>query len=226
MIQLQEVNQWYQDFHVLKDVNLHIEKDEVCVIVGRNGAGKSTLLQTLLGFLPGYTGVVKILNHDIKKTRKWMKKTSFLPEKFILYPQLSVYENLAFFRDLLMDPVDNIEEVLHLTGMDEHKDKKAKDLSKGMLQRLGLCVAFLGDPEIIILDEPTSGIDPYGRVEIIDIIGSLNQKGKTIIFSSHHLSEIEKVGTHVILIENNMVKKMTAKHYLSSFYKEAGMKSF
>lgn len=226
MIQLQEVNQWYQDFHVLKDVNLHIEKDEVCVIVGRNGAGKSTMLQTLLGFLPGYTGVVKILNHDIKKTRNWMKKTSFLPEKFILYPQLSVYENLAFFRDLLMDPVDNIEEVLELTGMDKHKDKKAKDLSKGMLQRLGLCVAFLGDPELIILDEPTSGIDPYGRVEIIDIIDSLNQKGKTIVFSSHHLSEIEKVGTHVILIENNTVTKMTAKHYLSDFSNKNTLKKF
>lgn len=224
MIQLQEVNQWYKNFQVLQNVNFQIEKGEACVIVGRNGAGKSTLFQTILGFLPGYTGVVKILNQDIKETRNWMKKTSFLPEKFILYPQLSVYENLAFFRDLLLDPVDNIEEVLELTGMDKHKDKKAKDLSKGMLQRLGLCVAFLGDPELIILDEPTSGIDPYGRVEIIDIIDSLNQKGKTIIFSSHHLSEIERVGTHVILIENHTAIKMTAKHYLSGFYEQSGMK--
>ncbi len=125
---------------------------------------------------------------------------------------------------MLLDPVDNIEEVLELTGMEKHKDKKAKDLSKGMLQRLGLCVAFLGDPELIILDEPTSGIDPYGRVEIIDIIDSLNQKGKTIIFSSHHLSEIERVGTHVILIENHTAIKMTAKHYLSDFSKQSRMK--
>ncbi len=87
MIQLQEVNQWYKNFQVLQNVNFQIEKGEVCVIVGRNGAGKSTLFQTILGFLPGYTGVVKILNQDIKETGSWMKKTSFLPEKFILYPQ-------------------------------------------------------------------------------------------------------------------------------------------
>lgn len=223
MIQLQDVNQWYKNFHVLKNVNLLIEKNEVCVIAGRNGAGKSTLLQTVLGMLPGYTGTVKVMGEDIKRSKNWMRNISYLPEKFQLYPQLTVFENMEFFNTLKKGHIDELENVLQLTGMDKHQDKKAKDLSKGMLQRLGLSLAFLGNPELIILDEPTSGIDPYGRTEIIEIIHTLNQLGTTIIFSSHHLSEIQRVGTHVILIENQTVDKLTANHFLSDFHTHRGV---
>jgi ABC-2 type transport system ATP-binding protein len=221
MIQLSDVNQWYKQFHVLKDVNLHIKKGEVCVIAGRNGAGKSTFFKTILGLLPGYTGTVKVLGEDITKSRKWMHKISFLPEKFQLYPQLTVFENLAFFTSLQKGHIDDLEKVLDLTGMLNHRDKRIKDLSKGMLQRIGLSLAFLGKPELIILDEPTSGIDPCGRLEIIEIIHSLNQLGITIIFSSHHLSEIDRVGTHVIKIENQTIEKMNADQYLADFYVNA-----
>jgi ABC-2 type transport system ATP-binding protein len=223
MIQFSDVNQWYKQFHVLKDVSLHIKKGEVCVIAGRNGAGKSTFFETILGLLPGYTGTVKVLGEDIAKSRKWMHKISFLPEKFQLYPQLTVFENLEFFTSLQKGHIDDLKKVLDLTGMSIYKDKKIKDLSKGMLQRLGLSLAFLGKPEFIILDEPTSGIDPQGRLEIIEIIHSLNQLGITIIFSSHHLSEIERVGTHVIKIENQTIEKMSADQYLSDFYSNAGL---
>jgi ABC-2 type transport system ATP-binding protein len=223
MIKLEEVNQWHKNFQVLKNVSLQIGRGEVCIIAGRNGAGKSTLLQTILGMLPGYTGTIKVMENDIKKSKKWIKKISYLPEKFQLYPQLTVFENIEFFTALKKGHLDDIEKVLQLTGMDKHKGKKARELSKGMLQRLGLSLAFLGDPELIILDEPTSGIDPYGREEIIDIIQSFNDMGKTVIFSSHHLSEIQRVGTHVILIENQTVMKMTAKRFLSDFYTHTGV---
>lgn len=223
MIQLQEVNQWHKNVPVLKNANLQIGKGEVCVIAGRNGAGKSTLLQTVLGMLPGYTGTINVIGEDIKKSKKWMQKISYLPEKFQLYPQLTVFENIEFFTMLKKGHMDDLEKVLQLTGMDKHKDKKANELSKGMLQRLGLSLAFLGDPELIILDEPTSGIDPYGRAEIIDIIHSLNKVGKTVVFSSHHLSEIKRVGTHVIMIENQTVSKMTANHFLSDFFTHKGV---
>lgn len=140
---------------------------------------------------------------------------------FLDSPALKIYESVKHTLSKDQMQITDPHPILPI----DHKEN-VYSLNKGMLQRLGLCVAFLGEPELIILDEPTSGIDPYGRIEIIDMIDSLNQKRKTIIFSSHHLSEIEKVGTHVILIENHTVKKMTAKHYLSAFYKQSGMKMF
>lgn len=216
MINIENVSQgYYQKKKVLKDINLIVEKNEHCALVGRNGSGKSTLIHTMLGLLPIKNGTITLGGYS-NKNQSWKKIVSYLPEKFHLYPHLTGLENMSFFASLI-GKVDEkrIEEKLRIVSLWDDRNEFIRSYSKGMLQRLGLAVILYYDSDIIILDEPTSGLDPIGRQEILTIIGSL--KNKTVFMASHHIDEIKKVCTHVAYLEDGKITKYTMDEFLQMY---------
>lgn len=217
MISVKNLLQSYGKKTVLDHVNLDIQHREVCALVGRNGAGKSTFINSLLGLLPVSEGSITINGIPVtKKSQEWKKAIAYLPEKFTLYPSLTGLENITFFAEAIEKQAnqERIESVLKSVRLWEDRSEQIKKYSKGMLQRLGLAVTLYQDANILILDEPTSGIDPVGRKEILEVLKSLHDK--TILLSSHHLDEIRQVCTHVAYLENNKMTKYTADEFLQN----------
>lgn len=212
------VENLYQSFghkNVLDDVNLFIEKNEVCALVGRNGAGKSTFINSLLGILPVKKGKITI-NGVVtsQKKKRPNNEIGYLPEKFKLYPLLTGLENMIFFARAASDKLDEgrIEEILKSLNLWNDRNMAINGYSKGMLQRLGLAVTLYQNSNILVLDEPTSGLDPIGRKEILESLKAL--KNKTILLSSHHLDEIKQLCTHVAFIEDRKMTKYTVEEFL------------
>ncbi|KKK38026.1 ABC transporter ATP-binding protein [Mesobacillus campisalis] len=199
---------------VLDHVSLNIEKNEICALVGRNGAGKSTFINCLLGLAPAQGGRIAINGKEQAKTKSWINEISYLPEKFMLYPALTGYENMKFFAQSGKGKAneERIKEILTSVGLWKDRDFPVKSYSKGMLQRLGLAVILYPDSGIIILDEPTSGIDPIGRQEILKVLKEL--KNKTILLSSHHLDEIQQICSTVAFLEEGKMTKYTVDGFL------------
>jgi ABC-2 type transport system ATP-binding protein len=215
MIKVEHLTQTFGKKIVLDDIQLEIGANEVCALVGRNGAGKSTLLNSLLGLLPVKNGKITINGVEQKAGRDiWKSSIAYLPEKFTLYPALTGYENIVFFAQASKQKVDEgkIEALLKSVRLWEDRQFPIKGYSKGMLQRLGLAITLYQDSQILILDEPTSGIDPIGRKEILEVLKALTNK--TILLSSHHLDEIRQVCTHVAFLDNGKIEKYTVEQFL------------
>ncbi|WP_077215138.1 ABC transporter ATP-binding protein [Bacillus dakarensis] len=217
MIEVQNLHQSFGKKLVLDDVNLTIEKNEICALVGRNGAGKSTFINSLLGILPVKKGNIKINGASVSsKRKKANNEISYLPEKFRLYPLLTGMENMVFFAKAVSKDLDEtrIERILKSVNLWEDRDHPINGYSKGMLQRLGLAVTLYQDSTILVLDEPTSGLDPIGRKEILDALKKL--ENKTILLSSHHLDEIKQLCTHVAFLEERKITKYTVEDFLQT----------
>lgn len=215
MIKIEHLTQSFGNKIVLDDVHLEIGTNEVCALVGRNGAGKSTLLNSLLGLLPVKNGKISINGVEQKGGKEiWKSNIAYLPEKFTLYPSLTGYENIVFFAKIATRLIDEqkIETILKSVRLWEERNHPIKKFSKGMLQRLGLAITLYQDSDILILDEPTSGIDPIGRKDILEVLKSL--ENKTILLSSHHLDEIKQVCTHVAFLDNGKIEKYTVEQFL------------
>lgn len=180
----------------LNNVDMMVPEGNIVALLGPNGSGKTTLIKILLGLLFPSSGMVKVLGEnafDVKvKTR-----IGFLPEKTYFYEHLSGRETLDFYAKLLGLPSKSrksrIEELLQLTKMEHQAHRPLGEYSLGMSRRIGIAQALLADPELLILDEPTGGLDPLGVEEIHQLIGQLKEKGKTILISTHLLSECEEI---------------------------------
>ncbi|MEO2075704.1 MAG: ABC transporter ATP-binding protein [Bacillus sp. (in: firmicutes)] len=217
MIKVMNVNQSFGKKLVLDSVSVAIHENEICALVGRNGAGKSTLINSLLGLLPVKQGLITINGVEVtKKNNDWKKAIAYLPEKFMLYPMLTGLENMTFFAEAVFKQADaeRIQQVLTAVRLWDDRNVQVKQYSKGMLQRLGLAITLYQDSRILILDEPTSGIDPMGRKEILEVLGSLQDK--TILLSSHHLDEIKQVCTHVAYLDDGKIEKYTVEEFLNT----------
>jgi ABC-2 type transport system ATP-binding protein len=217
MIKVTNLNQSFGKKNVLDSINLDINPNEICALVGRNGAGKSTFINSLLGLLPVKQGEILINGTAVnKKNVEWKKTIAYLPEKFMLYPMLTGLENITFFAEAVTNTSnqERIEQVLRSVSLWEDRDVQVKKYSKGMLQRLGLAITLYQDSSLLILDEPTSGIDPLGRKEILEVLGSLHDK--TILLSSHHLDEIKQICTHVAYLDNGKMEKFTVDEFLQT----------
>ncbi len=215
MIKVSNLNQSFGKKLVLDSINIEIRQNEICALVGRNGAGKSTFINSLLGLLPVRQGTITINGIEVtKKNSEWKKAIAYLPEKFMLYPMLTGLENITFFAEAVSKTagLERIEQVLKSVSLWDDRDVQVKKYSKGMLQRLGLAITLYQDSRILILDEPTSGIDPMGRKEILEVLKSLHDK--TILLSSHHLDEIKQVCTHVAYLNNRKMEKYTVEEFL------------
>ena len=183
-------------------INLNVKEGEVYGFLGPNGAGKTTTIKMLLGLVKPNSGDIRIFGESIKDNREEiLKDIGALVESPSYYGHLTAYENLDILRRILRLSKDEIEEKLKLVNLLDAKNKKVKEFSLGMKQRLGIAQALMGNPKLLILDEPTNGLDPAGIIEIRNLIKYLaNERNITIIISNHILSEIELVATEVAVI--------------------------
>ncbi|BDG34063.1 ABC transporter ATP-binding protein [Parageobacillus thermoglucosidasius] len=186
----------------VNDLNLKIPKGEVYGFLGPNGAGKSTTLRMLLGLMRPTAGSVRIFGKDLKKERiSILRNVGALVENPSYYSHLTAFENLEAVRKILGAPKEKIDEVLELVRLSKAADKKVNGFSLGMKQRLGIAMALLNEPKLLILDEPTNGLDPAGIIEMRNLIKRLpKEKDMTVLLSSHLLAEIDQVATYVGVI--------------------------
>ncbi len=186
----------------LDDINLVVPKGSIYGFLGPNGAGKTTTLRLLLGLLKNQQGRLRIFGKDFNSHRiEILKRLGSLIEQPSLYLHLTAKENLEIYRLVYKVDKSRIDEVLKIVGLDQTGKKKARQFSLGMKQRLSIAIALLHQPELLILDEPTNGLDPNGIIETRELIRKLNvEHGTTVIVSSHILNEVERMATHVGII--------------------------
>jgi lantibiotic transport system ATP-binding protein len=186
----------------LDNINLQVEKGSIYGFLGPNGAGKTTTLRLLLGLLKKQEGSIQLFGNDLEQHRiESLKKIGSLIEQPSLYGHLTAKENLEVYRKIYGASKESTDKVLHLVGLEGTGKNKAKQFSLGMKQRLSIAIALLHRPELLILDEPTNGLDPNGIIETRELIKKLNREnGVTIIVSSHILAEVERMATHVGII--------------------------
>jgi ABC-2 type transport system ATP-binding protein len=194
----------------VNDVSLNIGKGEIFGLLGPNGAGKTTTISILCGLFPPTSGTVKINNFSIlTETEKMKKIIGVVPQDIALYPTLTALENLFFFGTLYgisgSKLKSRIDECLELMELNEFRKKKVSDLSGGFKRRVNLVAGLLHEPEILFLDEPTSGIDVHSRKIIRDYIRELNKKGTTIFYSSHHLEEAESLCSNLAILDRGRI---------------------
>jgi len=190
---------------LLTKVSFSIKQDKIHAILGPNGAGKSTILKLALGLIKPTSGDIKISNGSINE-RENLRYVGSLIEAVSLYNNLTVFENLLITSLQRGGKKSSLLEVLDIVGLSDQQMKKAKDLSMGMKQRLGIAMAIVHKPKILLLDEPTNGLDPEGLISIREILLKLNAlQNVAILLTSHVLSEIDKIADDITLIQNGNI---------------------
>lgn len=195
-----ELGKHFKHKHVLDQINLHVPIGKIYCIMGPNGAGKSTLLKIISGIEKPTEGVVTFKGKDWK--REDLKVIGSLIEEPGLFDNLTVEENIKLKLKLHRVENKNQEQILNTLGFGDHNQEKVKEFSTGMRQRLGIALAFMGDPDLVILDEPTNGLDTFGIHELRELLMLEKKQGKTIIIASHMLSEIQKVADRIAILGN------------------------
>ncbi|HXB07507.1 MAG TPA: ATP-binding cassette domain-containing protein [Puia sp.] len=186
---------------VLSGIDLRVPEGSIFGFLGPNGAGKTTTLRLVLGLLKKQQGEIRIFGKPFAENRvAILSKLGSLIETPSVYSHLTAVENLRVLQKVYRCPQDRIHQVLALTGLADTGKKRAGRFSLGMKQRLGIAIALLNDPRLLILDEPTNGLDPEGIVEIRDLFLRLHARGVTVLLSSHQLGEMEKLITHAAII--------------------------
>ena len=204
-ILVEKISKFYGEQKALNQVSFSIEKGEIVGFLGPNGAGKSTLMKILTGYLKPSEGKASVNGFSIEnQLHQLQKSTGYLPEHNPLYTEMYVREYLAFNAKVYGIKKDRIEEVIQLTNLTPEANKKINQLSKGYRQRVGLAAALLHDPQVLILDEPTTGLDPNQLVEIRSLIKNIS-KNKTIFLSTHIMQEVEALCDRVIIINHGEV---------------------
>lgn len=206
MIEVQNLTKKYGDHLAVDQLSFRVEKGQIYGFLGPNGAGKSTTMNIITGYLAATSGTVTIDGKDIQKDPEEAKRMiGYLPELPPLYVEMTVYEYLKFVAELKKVPKEErrkqIEDVMDMVQITDMRNRLIKNLSKGYRQRVGLAQAILGYPEVIILDEPTVGLDPKQIIEIRDLIKKLGEE-HTVILSSHILSEVSAVCDHIMIISH------------------------
>ena len=196
MIAIEHINKSFGAQQVLKDINLEIPAGQVLGLLGPNGAGKSTLMKILIGLWKADSGSVSVPS-----------RIGYLPENNPLYEEMYVAEYLRFMAEMTNDKcqMTNVDALIDRVGLTPEKHKHIRELSKGYRQRVGLAQALLGDPELLILDEPTTGLDPNQLVEIRALIRSLG-KERTVILSTHIMQEVREMCDRVVILDHGRIK--------------------
>ncbi|ABK62171.1 MULTISPECIES: lantibiotic protection ABC transporter ATP-binding protein [Clostridium] len=203
ILQTKRLCKTFKKQEAVKDVSISVQRNSIYGLLGPNGAGKSTLLKMIIGMLRPTSGEVLFDGH--KWSRKDLGSIGSLIESAPLYENLTARENLKVRTTVLGLPDSRIDEVLSIVELEDTGKKRAGQFSMGMKQRLGIAIALLNNPNLLILDEPTNGLDPFGIQELRELIRSFPSKGITVILSSHILSEVEQIADHIGIISGGVL---------------------
>ncbi len=210
----------YGNIVAVKDLGINVKEGIVYGFLGPNGAGKSTTINMLMGFIKPTGGSASVMGFDVKTQHYEIRKvTGYLPERPAFYDDMSGEGNLEYFGKLIdvEDPAKRAEELLKLTGLEGRGEDRVRTYSHGMRQRLGIAVALLGDPKILILDEPTTGLDPQGSHDIRELIKKLKSDHVTIFLSSHILHEVQDISDVVgIIKKGRLIVEQPISEFLRS----------
>lgn len=202
---IENISKTYKKQVALNSININIKKGEIVGLLGPNGAGKSTLIKILTGYISANNGEVKICGDDINENPKLVKqKIGYLAENNPLYIEMYIKEYLKYIAEIYKVSFQEIDKIIELTGLNSEKNKKINQLSKGYKQRVGLAAALIHNPEVLILDEPTTGLDPNQLIEIRKLIKNIGNN-KTVILSTHILQEVEKICDRIIIINKGNI---------------------
>ena len=209
MIEVKNVSKKYGDFYVVRSVSFNVKDGEIVGFLGRNGAGKTTTMNMITGFTEPSSGEIIVNGYNVDvKPKKVKKLIGYMPEGVPLYPDLTVKEFVSYMADLKLVPHKEkkqaVEKAIMQTGLDKVRNRLTRNLSRGFKQRVSMAGALVGDPEILILDEPTVGLDPKQVREIRELIKSF-RKDHTVILSSHILSEVSQICEKVIIIDRGEI---------------------
>ena len=195
-----ELGKNFKNKHILNQINIHVPEGKIYCIMGPNGAGKSTLLKMISGIEKPTEGDINFKGENWK--REDLKTIGSLIEEPGLFDNLTVEDNIKL--KLKLHHVENKdqEQILNMLGFGDHNQEKVKGFSTGMRQRLGIALAFMGNPDLVVLDEPTNGLDTFGIHELRELLMLEKKQGKTIIIASHMLSEIQKVADRIAILGN------------------------
>ncbi|MCQ2043918.1 Cu-processing system ATP-binding protein [Stutzerimonas kunmingensis] len=218
-VEIQGVSQRYGSMTVLHDLNLNLGEGEVLGLFGHNGAGKTTSMKLILGLLAPSEGQVKVLGRAPNDPQV-RRQLGYLPENVTFYPQLSGRETLRHFARLKGAALSQVDELLEQVGLAHAADRRVKTYSKGMRQRLGLAQALLGEPKLLLLDEPTVGLDPIATQDLYLLIDRLRQRGTSIILCSHVLPGVEAHINRAAILAKG---RLQAVGSLSQLRAEAGL---
>ena len=221
VIEIDKLVKKFDDFVAIDNISLSIDEGEIYGLIGPTGAGKSTTISTICGLIRPSSGDIKIMGTSIKKHDVNIKrKIGLVPQKIAIYEDFTAKENISFFGELYglrgRELKEAVERALEFVGLKEVKNKKAKEYSGGMLRRLNIACAIVHNPKIIIMDEPTVGIDAQSRNHILDSIKKLNEEGTTIIYTSHYMEEVESICTQIAIIDHGKVIVEGTKDELKS----------
>lgn len=219
ILQIENLHKKYNDFEVLKGINLEIKKGDIYGLLGPNGAGKSTLIKIISGLEKVNSGKILFEEKEIK-INKYKRYIGLLPQDIAIYSDFTAKENVSFFCSLYgykgKELKKRVNKALEFVGLLEVGNKKSNEFSGGMKRRLNMACAIAHSPRLIIMDEPTVGIDPQSRNHILQSVKKLNEEGATIIYTSHYMEEIEELCNDISIIDNGRVIAKGTKEYLKS----------
>ena len=210
MIRIENLSKHYNTILALDQLSMNIEKGVIFGLLGPNGAGKTTLISILNGLSSFEKGSIEIFGLPLRNNLKQIRKRcTFIPQSLALYENLSVIENLRFFAGIQLiigaDLKNNLEYAISVNHLENLLDQKAATLSGGQKRRLNIAIGLLNNPEILYFDEPTIGIDPESRNDILDTIRSFKEDNKTVIYTSHYMDEIEKICDEAAIINHGKI---------------------
>jgi ABC-2 type transport system ATP-binding protein len=204
-IEIKNLSKHYGDLKAVDNISINIKKNQVFAFLGPNGAGKTTTVEIIETIRTPTSGEVTILGYDVRKNRQdILQRIGVLPQEFSSFDRITVRETLQYFYRLFGHGRD-IDELIRLVRLEDEKDKLYMNLSGGLKQRVGIAVALVNDPEIVFLDEPTTGLDPRARRDTWEVIKGLKGEGKTVFLTTHYMEEAETLADYVAIISKGKI---------------------
>ncbi len=206
ILEVKDLKKYYKENKAVNGLTFNLYKGEILGFLGPNGAGKSTTINILSTILKHDEGEIKFFGTDINKNKKWIKlQLGIVPQELAIFEEISAYKNVEFFTSLYGLSGKNLRnavlEALKMVGLDDKKDSKPMTFSGGMKRRLNIACAIAHKPKILILDEPTVGIDPQSRNHILESIRKLRENGTTIIYTTHYMEEVEEIADRIVIMD-------------------------
>lgn len=219
-IEVLNLKKVYGDLIAVNDISFTVKKGEIFAFLGPNGAGKTTTVEMIESIRTPTAGMIKLLGVDIKNGFNLVKeRISILPQEFHSFERFTVRETLTYFSKLYKKRAD-IDEIIEAMDLRSHEKKLYRNLSGGLKQRVGVALSLVNDPEIVFLDEPTTGLDPKARREVWQVIADLRNKGKTVFLTTHYMEEAEHLADHIAIIHKGKIIAEGSLQELLSRYGE------